>query len=69
MPILVSTAVSPEARDSVKTRPAKGFAAIAMPAIVDLSNGENYYYEGRLVLGVVYTEWLRERMARVLGHS
>jgi hypothetical protein len=69
IPILASTAVSPEARDSVKARPAKGFAAITMPAILDLSNGEDYYYKGRLVLGAVYMKWLRERMARVLGHS
>jgi hypothetical protein len=69
MPILASNAVSPEAKESVKTRPVKGFAAITMPAIVDLSTGEAYYYDGRLVLGAVYTTWLRERMTQVLSHS
>jgi hypothetical protein len=69
MPILASNAVSPEAKDAVKARPVKGFAAITMPAIVDLSNGDAYYYEGRLLLGAVYTKWLRERMARVLKLS
>jgi hypothetical protein len=40
-----------------------------MPAIVDLSTGEMYYYEGRLVLGAVYTTWLRERMKRALSRT
>ncbi len=69
MPILASNAVSPEAKESVKARPVRGFAAITMPAIVDLSTGEAYYYDGRLVLGAVYTKWLRERMTQVLRHS
>jgi hypothetical protein len=66
MPILASNAVTAEAQDSAQGRPVKGFAAITMPAIMDLSSGEAYRYEGRLVLGAVYTKWLRERMARVL---
>jgi hypothetical protein len=69
MPILASASVSPAAMDLVKTRPPKGFAAITMPAIVDLSTGEAHYYEGRLVVGALYTKWLRERLARALGHS
>jgi hypothetical protein len=67
MPILASNAVAPDAIDLVKSRPVKGFAAIAMPAIVDLSTGMTHYYEGRLILGAVYTEWLRERMRHVLA--
>jgi hypothetical protein len=69
MPILASASVSPEAMDLIKSRPSRGFAAIAMPAIVDLSTDEANYYEGRLVLGAVYTKWLRERLAQALGHN
>jgi len=69
MPILASTVVSADAKASVKARPARGFAAILMPAVVDLSTGEAFYHEGRLVLGGVYTKWLRERMMRVLTRS
>jgi hypothetical protein len=66
MPILASNTVAPDAINLVESRPRKGLAAIAMPAIVDLSTGMTHSYEGRLILGAVYTGWLRERMAHVL---
>ena len=66
MPILASNTVAPDAIELVKSRPIKGFAAIAMPAIVDLSTGMTHFYEGRLILGAIYTEWLRERMRHAL---
>jgi hypothetical protein len=69
MPILASNAVTPDAIQLVQSRPVKGFAAIAMPAIVDLATEDAYYYEGRLILGAIYTKWLRERMTRVLAHN
>jgi hypothetical protein len=66
IPILASHTVAPDAIDLVRSRPVKGFAAMAMPAIVDLSTGQSYFYEGKLVLGAIYTKWLRERMTRAL---
>ena len=67
IPILASNAVAPDAIELVRSRPVKGFAAIAMPAVLDLSIEEAFYYEGRLVFGAIYTKWLRERMAQVLA--
>jgi len=69
MPILGSDVVSPEAKDSVMSRPPKGFAAITLAAIVDLSTGETHYYQGRPLFGVLYFKWLRERMKQVLKRS
>jgi hypothetical protein len=69
MPILASNTVTLHAIELVKSRPVKGFAAIAMPAIVDLSTGKVHYYEGKLILGAIYTKWLRERMAHLLTLS
>ena len=66
MPILAAPVVAPGVRELVQGRPPKGFAAIVMPAVVDLSSGEISCYEGRLVLGSLYTKWLRARMARAL---
>jgi hypothetical protein len=67
IPILASNAVTPEAAELARSRPVKGFAAIAMPAVVDLSAGQSYVYTGRLILGAIYTTWLRERMTAALA--
>jgi hypothetical protein len=67
IPILASVTVAPDAIELVRSRPVKGFAAMAMPAIVDLSTGESYFYEGKLIIGAIYTKWLRERMTHVLA--
>ena len=66
LPILASNVVTPEAIDLAESRPVKGFAAIAIPAIIDLSNGRAHLYEGKFIIGAVYAKWLRERMARAL---
>jgi hypothetical protein len=62
LPVVVSSAVSPEARSAVETSPSKRFAAQTLPAIVDLSSGQMYRYDGRLLWGGIYSAWLRERL-------
>jgi hypothetical protein len=52
IPIVASDTVAPDAIELVRSRPVKGFAAMAMPAIVDLSTGESHLYEGNLSLGL-----------------
>jgi hypothetical protein len=37
----------------VTSRPVKGFATIAIPAIVELSTGKTHQYEGKLILGAI----------------
>jgi hypothetical protein len=69
IPILASLTVAPDAIDLVRSRPVKGFAAIAMPAIVDLSTGEPPYYAGKLLLGAIYTKWLRARTTHILNFA
>jgi hypothetical protein len=63
IPILVSDHVTPEARAAVQLPPKKGFAAMTLPAIVDLTTGEVLSYRGTQFIGIVYASWLRERLA------
>ena len=67
MPVLASGTVAPGAIAMAQSRPTRGFAAFLMPAIVDLSTGGSYFYDGRIIFGAVYSHWLRERMTRVLA--
>jgi hypothetical protein len=67
LPILASNVVTSDAIELAKSRPVKGFAAITMPAVVDLSAGQSYAYTGQLILGAIYTTWLRERMMAAFG--
>lgn len=69
IPVLASDVVSLEAVELAQSRPVKGFAAITMPVVVDLSVPQSYAYRGQLVLGAIYTTWLRERMTAVLVRS
>jgi hypothetical protein len=69
MPILASITVTSDAIELANSRPVKGFAAMTMPAIVDLSTGEAHSYEGKLILGAIYTTWLRERMTKLLAST
>jgi hypothetical protein len=69
MPILAASTVTQDAIELVESRPMKGFAAIAMPAIVELSTGKTHQYEGKLILGAVYTRWIRERITKAMPVS
>jgi hypothetical protein len=62
LPVLVSAAVAPDAAAAARERPKKRFAAITLPAVVDLAAGALHFYDGRLVWGAVYASWLRERV-------
>lgn len=62
LPVIVSSNVEADARGAVESRPSKQFAAIVLPAIVDLSCGLIHRYSGRLVWGAAYRAWLNERL-------
>ena len=64
IPILVSSDVLPEARATVESPPGKQFAVIQFPAILDASAEQVYSFAGRVLVGGLYTSWLRERLAR-----
>ncbi len=64
IPILVSADVPAEARATVESPPGKQFAVIQFPAILDSSSEQVYSFAGRVLVGGLYTSWLRERLAR-----
>jgi hypothetical protein len=69
IPALVADTVTEQARTAATARPKKEFAAILLPAIVDLSSGQTFSYQGRIVWGVLYASWLRARLSATLPAS
>ena len=63
LPVVVAGRATAEGIEAAARRPPKDFAAITMPALVDLSTGRITRYDGRLVWGSIYTSWLRARLA------
>ncbi|MGH9280629.1 MAG: levansucrase [Acidimicrobiales bacterium] len=65
IPALVADEVTPDGRAAAEARPAKEFAAIVLPAVVDLRAGQVYSYTGTIVIGAVYAGFLRERVRTI----
>lgn len=61
--IIATQAVDTETITISSSRPAKGFAKLTTPVVVDLLQAKTYMYTGKVVWGAVYTAWLRQRMA------
>ncbi len=60
IPVVVAAEVTADARAEVEASPDRHFSVITLPAIVDRQRGQTHSYTGRLVLGTIYTSWLRE---------
>jgi len=67
IPVLGGGIVSPDAAAFAHDRLVRRFAATAWPAVVDLGTGATASHRGRVLLGGVYSGWLRERTAVVLA--
>lgn len=65
-PIIVTQAVDTETQALASARPARGFAVVTTPVIVDITNAQTYTYTGKIIWGAAYTKWLRARLAAVL---
>ena len=66
IPALVGATAHPNARAAAEGRPPKEFAAMALPAIVDLAAGQVYSYQGKILIGAIYAGFLRERLQTTL---
>jgi hypothetical protein len=62
LPILVAAQATPDALAAAESRPPKDWAALTLPAIVDLTSGRIHSFRGRLLWGALYAAWLRERL-------
>ncbi len=69
IPALIADTVTDQAKAAATARPKKEFAAILLPAIVDLSSGQTFTYQGRILWGAVFTSWLRARLSATLPAS
>jgi hypothetical protein len=66
IPALVSEHVLPDARQLAERRPAKHFAAFALPIVIDLSGDATYSYAGQIWGSMAYLPWARKRIAATL---
>jgi hypothetical protein len=66
IPALVAESVTEQASAAAAARPKKEFAALLLPAIVDLGNGQTLSYQGPIVWGAMYASWLRARLSAAL---
>jgi hypothetical protein len=62
IPVLVTPRATPDAVAAAESPPSKGWAAIVLPVIVDLTSGRIHSYRGRIVWGHIYAAWLRDRL-------
>jgi hypothetical protein len=65
--VLAGEHVEPEAAEFARQKILRRFGAFVWPAAVDLSTGETYSHRGPVVIGGVYSRWMRKRTAAVLG--
>lgn len=64
--VLAADTVEPDAIEIAQSRIVRKFGAFAWPAVVDLSTGATYSHQGAVVVGGVYSRWMRKRTAAVL---
>jgi hypothetical protein len=66
--IIATRALDTETAQLASSRPPKGFAKLATPAVVDIVQAQTYTYTGKIMWGALYTSWLRERLQAALPH-
>jgi len=69
LPVLVAERVLPDACVAAQARPAKHFAVVTLPALVDATTGQVHEYTGRIVFGGIYAGWLRQRLAAAVHND
>ncbi len=65
--VLVGDHVSPDGAEFARKELVRRFSAFTWPAAVDLSTGATYSHEGRVLVGGIYSGWMREQTAIALG--
>ena len=66
IPVLVSERIEPDAATYATNTLVRRFSAFAWPATVDLTSRHVYKHEGRVFLGGVYADWMRQQTAIAL---
>ena len=62
--VIASETISPDAIIFATGRPKKHYSAFEMPALFNLNNGELYYYQGEIVWGKLYENFLKEYLIK-----
>ena len=65
--VLAGDTVAPDGVAYAQDTLVRRFSAFTWPAAVDLTTGATYAHQGRVVVGGVYSGWMREQTALVLG--
>lgn len=66
IPVIVADQVAPNAVALAEKRLIRKFAAFAWPAVVDLSTGDRFSHQRRVILGGIYASWMRQRASVAL---
>ena len=66
IPVLVGERIEPDAATYATNILVRRFSAFAWPATVDLTSRHVYKHEGRVFLGGVYADWMRQQTAIAL---
>jgi hypothetical protein len=66
IPVQVSAQVHPEAVAFAQTDLIRRFSAFAWPTAVDLSTGQVHNHQGRVLVGGLYSSWMRQQTAVAL---
>jgi hypothetical protein len=61
IPVLVGERTEPDAATYATNTLVRRFSAFAWPATVDLTSRHVYKHEGRVFLGGVYADWMRQQ--------
>jgi hypothetical protein len=66
IPVLVGDRIEPDAAMYATNTLVRRFSAFAWPATVDLTSRHVHTHEGRVFLGGVYADWMRQQTAIAL---
>jgi len=66
IPVLVGERIDPDAATYATNTLVRRFSAFAWPATVDLTSRHVYKHEGRVLIGGVYADWMRQQTAIAL---
>lgn len=65
-PLVVTQAVDTETESLASSPPSKKSPCIVSPVIVDITNAQTYFYNGKVSKGKKYIEWIRQRYTAVM---
>ena len=64
--VILANSADPEAITSAKTYLTRRAGAFAWPVLVDVSAGTRYRHEGRVFIGGVFANWMRQQIDDVV---